>query len=54
MSEFLHLCGNERYVACDDAARTLRPKTRIVTVAAMTFRIIMILLYGAGGEPGRG
>ena len=54
MSEFLHLCGNERYVACDDAARTLRPKTRIVTVAAMTFRIIMILLYGAGGVPGRG
>ena len=54
MSEFLHLCGNERYVACDDASRTLRPKTRIVTVAAMTFRIIMILLYGAGGEPGGG
>ena len=54
MSEFLHLCGNKRYVACNDAARTLRPKTRIVTVAAMTFRIIMILLYGAGGEPGGG
>ena len=27
---------------------------RIATDMAMTVRMIMILLYGAGGEPGRG
>ena len=31
-----------------------RPYTQFVTEAAMTVRMIMILLYGAGGEPGRG
>ena len=31
-----------------------RSETRIATGTAMTVRMIMILLYGAGGEPGRG
>jgi hypothetical protein len=29
-------------------------KYRVATGMAMTVRMIMILLYGAGGEPGRG
>ena len=31
-----------------------RYKYQVVSDMAMTVRIIMILLYGAGGEPGRG
>lgn len=31
-----------------------RPETRIATETARTVRMIMILPYGAGGEPGRG
>ena len=31
-----------------------RPQTQVVTEAATTIRMIMILPQGAGGEPGRG
>ncbi len=31
-----------------------RPEIQLATETAMTVRMIMILLYGAGGEPGRG
>lgn len=36
------------------ASENSRPKTRIATETATTVRMIMILPYGAGGEPGRG
>ena len=31
-----------------------RPEIQLATETAMTVRMIMILLYGAGGVPGRG
>ena len=31
-----------------------RPEIQLATETAMTVRMIMILLYGAGGGPGRG
>ena len=31
-----------------------RPEIQLATEMAMTVRMIMILLYGAGGVPGRG
>ena len=54
MSEFSCLHGNERYETCDDAARTPDLKLGLLPSLATTVRMIMILPYGAGGEPGRG
>ena len=39
---------------CRRTSENPRSETRIATGTAMTVRRIMILLYGAGGEPGRG
>ena len=48
-----HLIG---YAKTSDNRESGNPRSeiRFVTGTAMTVRMIMILLYGAGGEPGRG